>query len=146
MARMGRQSSAPSHEGCNDNMSAAKENWDLLQRFTDKSLDYLEKEFISIHPDLANKLIDDIYGYAYRRGHISEKTRHLITIGVISAMGGCENQLNFQLRAALNLGIPKEEIMESIIQVSVFAGNARAINAAAILHSITSHKNTQKKR
>ncbi|PXX33743.1 MULTISPECIES: carboxymuconolactone decarboxylase family protein [Burkholderia] len=51
-------------------------------------------------------------------------------------MGGCENQLRFQLGAALHLGIPIEQIREVFIQVQVFAGNARAFNAAAIFKSV----------
>ncbi|ASA57964.1 carboxymuconolactone decarboxylase family protein [Vibrio gazogenes] len=49
-------------------------------------------------------------------------------------MGGCENQLEFQLKAALNLGLTEKEIKEAFIQVCVFAGNARAINAARIFY------------
>ncbi|MGN8187571.1 carboxymuconolactone decarboxylase family protein [Burkholderia sp. 22088] len=64
------------------------------------------------------------------------KTRHLVTLGVSSAMSGCENQLRFQPGAALNLGISVEQIREVFIQVQVFAGNARAFNAAAIFKSV----------
>nr|WP_244116273.1 carboxymuconolactone decarboxylase family protein [Burkholderia cepacia] len=64
------------------------------------------------------------------------KTPHLVTLRVISAMGGCENQLRFQPGAALHLGISVEQIREVFIQVQVFAGNARAFNAAAIFKSV----------
>ena len=73
------------------------------KKITNLTLEDIEKQFIKIFTDLTNKIIDDIYGSAYRRKHISMKTRHLITIGVISAMGGCENQLQFQLKAVLSL-------------------------------------------
>nr|WP_230961125.1 carboxymuconolactone decarboxylase family protein [Burkholderia cepacia] len=63
-------------------------------------------------------------------------TRHLVTLGVSSAMSGCENQLRFQPGAALHLGISVEQIREVFIQVQVFAGNARAFNAAAIFKSV----------
>nr|WP_230958319.1 MULTISPECIES: carboxymuconolactone decarboxylase family protein [Burkholderia] len=64
------------------------------------------------------------------------KTPHLITLGIISAMGGCENQLRFQPGAALHLGISAEQVREVFIQVQVFAGNARAFNAAAIFKAV----------
>ncbi|WP_244115840.1 carboxymuconolactone decarboxylase family protein [Burkholderia cepacia] len=78
----------------------------------------------------------DIYGYAYRRPGIDLKTPHLVTLRVISVMGGRENQLRFQPGAALHLGISIEQIREVFIQVQVFAGNARAFNAAAIFKSV----------
>ena len=45
-------------------------------------------------------------------------------------------QLRFQLTEALNLDIPVDRIREAFIQVAVFAGNARAINEAAMLKQI----------
>lgn len=117
-------------------MSMVKDNWDLIEKFTKLRLDQIEGNFIPIFPDLTNKFINDIYGYTYRRNHIDIKTRQLITIGVLSAMGGCDNQLRFQIEAALNIGLSTEEIQEVFIQVAVFSGNSRAINAAIILHSI----------
>lgn len=122
-------------------MSSLKNNWDLIKKFTNHSVDDIENGFVQIFPDLTNKILEDIYGSAYRRKNISIKTRHLITIGVISAMGGCDNQLQFQLEAAINLGIKPVEIREVFIQVAVFAGNARAINAAIMLHKITGNIN-----
>jgi 4-carboxymuconolactone decarboxylase len=117
-------------------MSAAQKNKDLLERFSPGGLEHIERNVAGIFPDLAEHLIEDIYGFAYRRGEISIETRHLLSLAVIGAMGGCENQLDFQLRAALNLGIPPTEIREVFIQIAVFAGNARAINAAAIFKKI----------
>lgn len=121
-------------------MSVIKNNWDLIEKFTNLSRDKIEEVFIPIFPDLTNKIVEDIYGYAYRRKNIDIRTRQLITIGVLSAMGGCENQLRFQIEAALNIGLSTEEIQEVFIQVAVFSGNSRAINAAIILHSIEENK------
>lgn len=117
-------------------MNPLELNLDLLRQFDPDTTPAKRESFRSIFPDLSDKLISDIYGFAYRRGEITLETRHLISIGVLCALGGCENQLQFQLKAALNLGIPIEQIREVFIQVSVFAGNARAINAACVLQSL----------
>nr|WP_230947261.1 hypothetical protein [Burkholderia cepacia] len=42
-------------------------------------------------------------------------TRHLVTLGVISVMGGRENQLRFQPGAALHRRISVEQIREVFI-------------------------------
>ncbi|WP_321966012.1 carboxymuconolactone decarboxylase family protein [Burkholderia cepacia] len=79
----------------------------------------------------------DIYGYAYRRPGIDLKTRHLVTLGVSSAMSGCENQLCFQPGAALHLGVSAYRSSRSArYSLQGFAGNARAFNAAAIFKSV----------
>ncbi|MCM2495587.1 carboxymuconolactone decarboxylase family protein [Burkholderia glumae] len=118
-------------------MNPIEKNADLLGLFNPDGVRLANETVRPIFPDLVDKLASDIYGYAYRRQGIDLKTRHLITLGIISAMGGCENQLRFQLGAALNLGISTEEVREVFIQVQVFAGNARAFNAAAIFKSVT---------
>jgi 4-carboxymuconolactone decarboxylase len=117
-------------------MNSFEKNSDLIHRFDPNTTADGQQKFRSIFPDLADRLIDDIYGFAYRRDKISLETRHLVSLGILSAMGGCENQLAFQLRAALNLGLSKENIREVFIQVAVFAGNARAINSAGIFKQI----------
>ncbi|WP_258959279.1 carboxymuconolactone decarboxylase family protein [Burkholderia cepacia] len=79
-------------------------------------------------------------GYAYRRPGIDLNTRHLVTLGVSSAMSGCENQLRFQPGAALHLGISASRRIapsrSARYSLQGFAGNARAFNAAAIFTSV----------
>lgn len=113
-----------------------QKNEDLIEQFAPGSTEWGQKNFRPVFPDLAEKIIGDIYGFAYRRPGLDLKTRHLASLAAITAMGGCENQLNFQLRAALNLGITPEEVREMFIQVAVFAGNARAINGAIVFKAI----------
>ncbi|WP_230941634.1 carboxymuconolactone decarboxylase family protein [Burkholderia cepacia] len=56
-----------------------------------------------------------MYGYACRRPGIDLKTRHPVTLGVSSAMSGCENQLRSKPGAALHPGISAERIREVFI-------------------------------
>ena len=120
---------------------------ELLREFSPKArkeMDIIERVDKKIYPvfeDLVDHLVTDIYGFAYKRPHLDIKTRHLISLGVLSAMGDCRGQLRFQLKAGLNLGIAPDVIKEVFIQVAVFAGNARAINAAQIFHKILKKRN-----
>ena len=121
---------------------------DLIRKFSPEVvegvdiIEQVDKRLYPVFEDLVEHLVTDIYGFAYKRPHIAIKTRHLISLGVLAAMGDCDRQLDFQLKAALNLGIPPSEIKEVFIQVAVFAGNARAINAARIFHRILMQRNT----
>jgi 4-carboxymuconolactone decarboxylase len=115
---------------------------DLLRKFSSDAVERIDKELYPVCEDLVDHLVTDIYGFSYQRAHIDIQVRHLISLGVLAAMGGCEPQLNFQLEAALNLGIPPDEVKEVFIQVAVFAGNARAINAANIFHKIVMRRNS----
>ena len=131
-----------------EKLPAHKRYADLIRKFSPEiikgldTIDWIDKEYYPVFEDLVDHLVTDIYGFAYKRPHIAIETRHLISLGVLAAMGGCEPQLKFQLEAALNLGIPPAEVKEVFIQVAVFAGNARAINAANIFHKILMKRNS----
>ncbi|MCU0317855.1 MAG: carboxymuconolactone decarboxylase family protein [Amoebophilaceae bacterium] len=118
---------------------------DLIRKFAVDAVERIDKELYPVCEDLVDHLVTDIYGFAYQRPHIDVRVRHLISLGVLAAMGGCAPQLNFQLEAALNLGIPPDEIKEVFIQVAVFAGNARAINAANIFHKLLTQRSGNEK-
>ena len=115
---------------------------DLIRKFSSDAdpVARIDKELYPVFEDLVEHLVTDIYGFAYTRPQIDIKTRHLISLGALATMGDCDRQLDFQLKAALNLGIAPHEIKEVFIQVAVFAGNARAINAALIFHSILTER------
>jgi 4-carboxymuconolactone decarboxylase len=115
---------------------------DLIRKSSVDAVERINKELYPVCEDLVDHLVTDIYGFSSQRPHIDIRVRHLISLGVLAAMGGCEPQLNFQLEAALNLEIPPDEVKEVFIQVAVFAGNARAINAANIFHKILMQRNS----
>ncbi|MEK7918980.1 carboxymuconolactone decarboxylase family protein [Burkholderia contaminans] len=125
-------------------MSEIDKNRDLLERFNPDGVRLAKETVHPVFPDLVDKIVLDIYGFAYRRSELDIKTRHLVSLAAISAMGGAENQLRFQLGAALNLGISADEVREVFIQVAVFAGNARAFNAAAVFKEITDEAERKK--
>jgi 4-carboxymuconolactone decarboxylase len=125
-------------------MAAIENNSDLLEQFHPDGVRIAKETVHPVFPDLVDKIVNDIYGFAYRREGLDLKTRHLVSLAAISAMGGAENQLRFQLKAALNLGLTIEEVREMFIQVAVFAGNARAFNAAAVFKAVLDEQNNDK--
>ncbi|WP_110666016.1 carboxymuconolactone decarboxylase family protein [Salinicola halophilus] len=58
-------------------------------------------------------------------------TRELLTVAMLAAMGTASGQLEFHVRGALNVGVSREEIVETLLQVAVYAGVPAAINAIA---------------
>ncbi|MBI0328725.1 carboxymuconolactone decarboxylase family protein [Burkholderia plantarii] len=125
-------------------MSEIDKNSDLLQKFNPDGVRLAKETVHPVFPDLVDKIVSDIYGFAYRRPILDMKTRHLVTLAAIAAMGGAENQLTFQLGAALNLGISADEVREVFMQVAVFAGNVRAFNAAAVFKSVLDERVKEK--
>ncbi len=99
-----------------------------LKIMNPKSFQTLEDSLADIAPDLARYVVEFPYGDIYTRPGLDLKIRELVTISAITTMGGAHTQLKSHIRGALNVGCTKEEILEVIIQMAVYAGFPRSIN------------------
>lgn len=82
-----------------------------------------------IAPDLARYVIEYPFGDIYSRPGLSLQQRQLATISMLGALGTATPQLRVHINAALNVGLSRAEIIETFIQLSVYAGFPAAINA-----------------
>ncbi|HEX3803924.1 MAG TPA: 4-carboxymuconolactone decarboxylase [Solirubrobacteraceae bacterium] len=71
------------------------------------------------------------WGGAWSRGVLDRKTRSVITLTALTALGR-ENEIAMHVRAALRNGMTKEEIAEVFIHTAVYAGVPVANSAFAI--------------
>ena len=81
-----------------------------------------------ISPDMARYVIEFPYGDIYSRPGLDLKTRELITIASLTTLGHAPAQLKAHIHNALNAGCSKEEIIEVMMQMSVYAGFPAALN------------------
>jgi len=86
------------------------------------------KELEDIAPDLGRLIVEFPYSEIYTRDGLDLKTRELATVAALTAMGNAEPQLKDHINAALNVENTPKEIIEVIIQMSVYAGFPAAIN------------------
>lgn len=80
-------------------------------------------------PDLARMTIEWGFGEIASRPGIDLKTRQLVTIASCVTLGHAQPQLRAHIEGALNVGATPEEIVEVILQVSLYAGFAAGTNA-----------------
>ncbi|OAN18791.1 4-carboxymuconolactone decarboxylase [Photobacterium jeanii] len=92
----------------------------------------LMEAFADVCPDLAKYTIEYPFGDVLQRDGLDFKTRELVTIGALTAMGNCQPQLHGHIVGALNLGCSEKEISEVILQMSVYAGFPAAINGMTV--------------
>ncbi|WAC48203.1 carboxymuconolactone decarboxylase family protein [Asticcacaulis sp. SL142] len=81
-----------------------------------------------ISPDFARYLIEYPFGDIYARPQLDLKSREIATIAALTAIGNARPQLEVHIAAGLNVGLTREEILEIIMQMSVYAGFPAAIN------------------
>jgi 4-carboxymuconolactone decarboxylase len=89
-----------------------------------------------IAPDLARYTIEFPFGDIYRREGLDLKSREIATIAALTALGHCQPQLNVHINGALNVGCKPEEIIETIIQMAVYAGFPAALNGMFVAKEV----------
>ncbi|BCY06997.1 carboxymuconolactone decarboxylase family protein [Actinoplanes sp. L3-i22] len=82
-----------------------------------------------VSPALGHHVAAFAFGDIYDRPGLDARSRQLVTIGVLTALGGCEPQLKVHVGAALNVGLTPDEIVEAMLHTTVYAGFPRALNA-----------------
>lgn len=76
------------------------------------------------------------FGDTYTRGGMDIKMRELITLSVITALGGCENQLKAHVQANLNVGNDRGTILSAVTACLPYIGFPRALNAISCVNQV----------
>jgi len=69
------------------------------------------------------------FGDFYTREGLDLKTRELLTLCIISTLGGCESQVKSHVQGNLNVGNNKETIITAITHCLPYMGFPRTLNA-----------------
>lgn len=76
-----------------------------------------------------------VMGDVWSRPQLDLKSRAMITIGALTALGRVE-QLQAYIAAALNLGLTREQISEVILHMAVYAGFPAAIQGFSVANAV----------
>ncbi len=100
----------------------------LLGEDGQKALEKLQKH----NPKIARWAVENLFGEVYGNEVLDLRTRSLCTVSALIALGN-EGPLTNHMRAALRIGITREELGEVIAQMVWYAGLPAAIRAINIL-------------
>ncbi len=76
------------------------------------------------------------FGDFYTRGALDLKTRELLTLCIISALGGCKSQVKSHVLGNKNVGNNKETWISAITHCLPYIGFPRTLNALACVNEI----------
>lgn len=77
--------------------------------------------------DFQEWITESVWGGLWTRPDLDRRTRSLLTITILAALG--HEELELHLRASRNTGVTPDEIAEALLHVAVYAG-VPAANAA----------------
>jgi 4-carboxymuconolactone decarboxylase len=81
------------------------------------------------------------WGAVWTRDGLDRRTRSVITLSVLTALGR-ENEIAMHVRAALRNGLTPEEIGEIFIHTAIYAGVPAANSAFAIANEVIAAEST----
>ena len=99
-----------------------------LQENNPENYEKLKESLEDIAPDLARYVAEFAYGDIYTRPGLSRKSREIATVAALTALGNAPLQLQSHIEGALNSGCTRQEVVEVIMQMAVYAGFPAAIN------------------
>lgn len=104
---------------------------DLYGNFGGAFFDDLE----DVAPDFGRFIVEFSYGDVFSRPGLDRRTRELAIISALTALGTAERQLKAHILGAFKAGASREEVVETIMQVAVYAGFPAGFNALMVAKS-----------
>ncbi len=99
-----------------------------LEEIDDRQGKRVIESLKDIAPNLGRSIIEFGFGDICSRPGLDLKSRKIAVIAALTALGNAVPQLKVHLHGALNVGCTKDEIIEVIMQMTVYAGFPAALN------------------
>lgn len=115
-----------------------QKGWEKLREIDGKIGEQVIKNLNDIAPDLSRYIIEFAFGDIYSRPGLDLKSREIATIAALTALGTANPQLRVHIHGALNVGCTQEEILETIMQMTVYAGFPAALNGISVAKTVFS--------
>lgn len=87
-------------------------------------------------PDFATYLVEFPFGDIYSRAGLGLRERELAVVAALCALGNAAPQLRVHIHAALHVGCTPRELVEVVMQMSVYAGFPAALNGLSALREV----------
>ena len=112
----------------------------MLQKIDGHGGEAVVQSLQDIAPDFARYLIEFPFGDIYSRPGLDLKNREIATIAALTALGNAQPQLKIHIAAALHVGCTQTEIVETIMQMAVYAGFPAALNGLFVAKGVFAEK------
>ncbi|MEN9892450.1 MAG: hypothetical protein RLY78_2745 [Pseudomonadota bacterium] len=118
------------------NLTRYQRGWDKLREIDGEAGERVIAALQDIAPDFARLLIEFPFGDIYSRPQLDLRAREIAVVAALTALGHAAPQLKVHLHGALNVGCTREEVVEVIMQMAVYAGFPAALNGLAAAREV----------
>lgn len=92
-------------------------------------------QFLARMGALGDWIVDFAFGDVHTRPGLDARERELIIVAVLASLGSSDPQVGAHIRALRAIDVPWEQIEETILQITPYAGIPRAVNAIKVLRA-----------
>ena len=101
----------------------------------DRYVDGAENGKTAFDTDFQRFIVETAWGSVWARPGLDQKTRHMLTIALLAALGQDE-ELAIHIRATRHTGVTPDEVKEVLLQVAIYAGVPAANSAFAVAKKV----------
>ena len=94
-------------------------------------------------PDLARYIIEFPYGDIFCRPGLTDQQRQLAIISALAALGYAAPELRVHIHGALNVGVTEQEVVETMILMSVYAGFPASLHGLRAAQEVFEERKAQ---
>ena len=105
----------------------------------DRYVDAAAKGTTDFNRPFQEFITENVWGNIWSRPGLDRRTRALINIGMLTAMGRTE-EVKIYLRAAPNIGVTREDVREVLMQTAIYCGVPAAVVAFRCAREVFSEK------
>jgi alkylhydroperoxidase/carboxymuconolactone decarboxylase family protein YurZ len=95
----------------------------------------IRRAWMEMAPDFDDYVVEFVAGEIWSRPQLDRKTKSLITIAALAAMGRTL-ALDLNVRAALHNGATRQELVETFLQLAPYAGFPAAWEGLAVVAKV----------
>lgn len=98
----------------------------------DAHVDHAEASKTTFDEPFQTFITEGAWGSVWSRPHFSDRERSFLTLALLAATGSFE-EIAMHTRATANTGASKEDLIEAMLHVAVYAGVPKANHAIKII-------------
>jgi len=90
-----------------------------------------------------NLITDAAWGHVWARDTISHRERSMMTLALLAGLGNTD-EFELHLRATANTGASRDDVLEVLLHVAIYAGVPRANHAIKVAKEIFAKMDAEK--
>ncbi|QEM83543.1 carboxymuconolactone decarboxylase family protein [Halomonas binhaiensis] len=110
----------------NNNLTLRGRN--IMNQLEPGLADKLTNSLKELDEDLPSIITDFVFGAVVGRKGLDIKIREMLTVASLVSLGNAHDQLELHMKGALNVGVTPQDLLEVVIQMSVYAGFPAFLN------------------